>query len=152
MSCAAGLRPFNLTKRKKENTHWKYDYLWHGSRWEIVRRVEMTELALTTLTRSWKAADVTSFWSCCRKCQLCEGQWENGLPKIWKVNSRAAPRVRCNLVCHGRRDEGLALGTGHHWQALKVIQATPKMTQVDPEIVFKFHLINNTQEGMFALQ
>lgn len=78
--------------------HRKYYYLWHGSRWGIVRKAKMTELVLTTVTTTWKAADMTSFLSCCRKCQLCEGQWENGLPKIWKVDSRDAHHVRCNIV------------------------------------------------------
>lgn len=105
-------------KRRKMQS-WMHYYLWHGSRWGAVRRAKMTELVLTTVTRSWRAADVTSLLSCCRECQLCEGQWENGLPKTWKVDSRDAGCVRCNIVCRGRRDPLLAPAMACRWESFR---------------------------------
>lgn len=121
-----------------------YYYLWHGLRWEAVRRMKMTELVLTTVTRTWRAADVTSFLSCCRKCQLCEGQWENGLPKTWKVDSGDACCVRCNIVCRGPRDPLLAPAMACRWESFqsstglqKWLQLTCILSQVCGIMIYK---------------
>lgn len=112
---------FDKKKWKKERKMqlWMYYYLWHGSRWETVRRIKMTELVLTTVIRTWRAADVTSFLSCCRKCHLCEGQWENGLTKTWKVDSRDVRHVRCDIVCCSCRDPFLAPMMACRWESFQ---------------------------------
>lgn len=121
-----------------------YYYLWHGSRWETVRRVKMTELVLTTVTRTWRAADMTSFLSCCWKCQLCEGQWENGLPKTWKVDCGDARRVRCNIVYCGWRDPFLAPVMACRWESFqssaqlqKWLHLTCILSQVCGTMIYK---------------
>ena len=86
-----------------------YD-LWHGLRWEAVRRMKMTELVLTTVTRAWRAADMTSFLSCCRKCQLCEGQWETKC-----VNSTKGESVSGPPLCIQP-----ALSSNHYQQGVKL--------------------------------
>jgi hypothetical protein len=74
---------------------------------------------LTTVIRTWRAADVTSFLSCCRKCHLCEGQWENGLTKTWKVDSRDVRHVRCDIVCCSCRDPFLAPMMACRWESFQ---------------------------------